>query len=175
MRIERLWVDLTSFLGAKWSDFFYVLELRHGLDHGNPSHIWLLHYLFLVDINEETAFFVRTWNEHRLRIRNGPNRSPLDMWGFDMLTQGFRGEELSPEDLEVYGVDWEAFCDWEINNSQLANNPVTEPVASWVGQVGPPDHLSHVEVDDVNSPFSADEQPRVVWKMNGCGSMASRV
>ncbi|KIO19209.1 hypothetical protein M407DRAFT_48023, partial [Tulasnella calospora MUT 4182] len=66
VRIERLWVDLTVALGAKWAEFFELLEVQSGLDINNINHIWLLHYLFLADINEEVSFFVRTWNHHSI-------------------------------------------------------------------------------------------------------------
>ncbi|KIO22614.1 hypothetical protein M407DRAFT_79038, partial [Tulasnella calospora MUT 4182] len=111
VRIERLWVDLTVSLGAKWADFFQLLEVQSGLDINNVNHIWLLHYLFLADINEEVSFFVRTWNHHPIQMRGQLNRSPIDMYGFDMLVHGIRGDvydEQGTQDLELYGVDWEA-------------------------------------------------------------------
>ncbi|EPQ50124.1 hypothetical protein GLOTRDRAFT_67157, partial [Gloeophyllum trabeum ATCC 11539] len=112
VRIERLWVDVTAQVGAKWADFFISLELRHGLDINNINHIWLLHHLYLPRINAELTFFAESWNQHRIQIRNGPNRSPADMFGFDMYVHGVRGdqlpeENLNEEELEVYGVDWE--------------------------------------------------------------------
>ncbi|KIO30085.1 hypothetical protein M407DRAFT_69669 [Tulasnella calospora MUT 4182] len=122
VRIERLWVDLTVALGAKWAEFFELLEVQSGLDINNINHIWLLHYLFLADINEEVSFFVRTWNHHSIQMRGQLNRSPIDMYGFDMLIQGIRGDTYNAQatqDLELYGVDWEALRDGEIVESQL--------------------------------------------------------
>ncbi|KAF7311812.1 hypothetical protein MIND_00191700 [Mycena indigotica] len=112
IRIERLWVDVTAQVGATWADHFTSLELHYGLNINNVGHIWLLHFLFLATINSQLAFFAESWNEHRIQIRNGPNRSPIDMFGFDMLICGVRGDELPPEEeglseeeLEVYGID----------------------------------------------------------------------
>ncbi|KAJ7670247.1 hypothetical protein B0H17DRAFT_1209474 [Mycena rosella] len=113
VRIEHLWVDVTVQVGATWSECFTVFELRHGLDINNVAHIWLLHFLFLSTINSQLAFFAQSWNQHRLQIRHGPNRSPTDMFVFDMLVNGVRGnqlpvdEVLNEEELEVYGIDWE--------------------------------------------------------------------
>ncbi|KAJ7633530.1 hypothetical protein DFH06DRAFT_1272399 [Mycena polygramma] len=144
VRIERLWVDITAQLGATWAERFTVLELRHGLDINNISHIWLLHFLFLATINSQLAFFAQSWNQHRIQIRDGPNRSPADMFVFDMLANGVRGnqlpaeEVLSEEELEVYGIDWAGLRDDDLLASQRTNNPMGEGASSWVGRVGPP-------------------------------------
>ncbi|KAI0362336.1 hypothetical protein OH77DRAFT_1500048 [Trametes cingulata] len=155
IRIERLWVDVTTQVGAKWADLFNALELHHGLDADNPLHIWLLHLLFLHEINEELAFFAGSWNHHRIAVRNGPRRSPADMYGFDMLVHGMRGdapgaveEVLDAEELEVYGVDWEALRDDGIRAMHSANNPSTEGWTSWIGQRGTPTHLNEVNVEE---------------------------
>lgn len=151
VRIERLWVDVTAKVGAKWAEFFTRLELRHGLDINNPNHIWLLHHIFLGDINTELAFFAETWNQHKIQLRRGPNRSPADMFGFDMYVRGIRGdqlpeEELDEEELEVYGVDWAGLQEDNLVTSQLGNNSVREGSSSWVGRVGPPSDLNEVAV-----------------------------
>ncbi|KAJ7834799.1 hypothetical protein B0H14DRAFT_3087591 [Mycena olivaceomarginata] len=113
VRIERLWR-------------FTVLELRHGLDINNISHIWLLHFLFLATINSQLAFFAQSWNQHRIQIRHGPNRNQLPE------------EELSEEELEVYGIDWSGLRDNDLLASQRANNSIGEGATSWIGRVGPP-------------------------------------
>ncbi|KDQ48969.1 hypothetical protein JAAARDRAFT_106000, partial [Jaapia argillacea MUCL 33604] len=152
VRIERLWVDVTAQVGSKWADFFTTLELHHGLDINDGNHIWLLHHLFLPTINEELAFFAESWNQHQIQIRNGPNQTPADLFGFDMLVYGLRGselvgEEMDTEELEVYGVDWEGLRDDRLRQSQSANNPSREGWSSWVGRTGPPEQLSSVPVE----------------------------
>ena len=116
MRIKRLWVDVTAQVGTTWSEFFTALELRYSLDINNVHHIWLVHYLYLSLINQQLQFFAEAWNQHKLQIRNGPNRSPADLFGFNMIVHGIRGdllpeEEMGNEDIEVYGVDWEGLGD----------------------------------------------------------------
>jgi len=69
-----------------------------------------------------------------------------------MLVHGIREDQLpdkdlSEEELEVYGVDWEGLHDKRLLNSQQANNPISEGWNSWVGHVGPPDNLNEVSVD----------------------------
>jgi hypothetical protein len=163
VRIERLWVDVTAQVGAFWAELFTQLELQYGLDINNLYHIWLLHHLFLPIINQQLAFFAESWNQHRIQIRDGPNRSPADMFGFDMFVHGVRGhqladeEEITQEELEVYGVDWEGLHDDHLLHSQRQNNSVAEGWTSWVGRVGPPDHLNEVSVDPPSGPFLAHQ------------------
>lgn len=162
VRIERLWVDVTSQVGATWSNIFLLLEMHHGLDINNPNHIWLLHHLFLATINAALAFFADSWNLHRLHIRDGPNRTPVDMFSFDMLTNGVRGSDIlsdtMPEDeLEVFGVDWEGLQDEQLLGSIYARNIQSENSDSWVGQVGPPPHMNEISVDAPQGPLTAPE------------------
>lgn len=163
MRIERLWVDVTAQVGATWADHFIDLELHHGLDINNVNHIWLLHHLFLNTLNEQLAFWAESWNQHHIQIRHGPNRSPADMFGFDMLVQGVRGdllpqeeEDIDDNELEVYGIDWEALRDERLLSSRQENNNRDEGWSSWIGQ-GPPEGLSEVLVDPPQGSLRADE------------------
>ncbi|KAF8179965.1 hypothetical protein K438DRAFT_1603384 [Mycena galopus ATCC 62051] len=167
VRIERLWGDVTAQIGATWADLFTLLELRYGLDINNVCHIWLLHYLFLHQINEQLRFFMEVWNQHTISMRRGtgPNRSPADMFGFDMIAHGVRGshlpvadlEPMSEEDLEVFGVDWEALHDDHVLESREENNDVNEGSTSWLGRRGPPEHLNEITVDPPTGPFSEAE------------------
>ncbi|KAH8105808.1 hypothetical protein DFH11DRAFT_1518359 [Phellopilus nigrolimitatus] len=162
IRIERLWVDVTMQVGATWADRFESLQMHHGLDIDNPNHIWLLHHLFLLTINQELDFFAESWNAHHIRIRHGPSRSPNDMFYFDMFVHGVRGDQLPPheleemaqDELEVFGVDWEGLQEERILHSQQANNAPDEAPTSWIGRVGPPEHLNEVPVYSPDVPLS---------------------
>ncbi|KAF8886368.1 hypothetical protein BD779DRAFT_1611784 [Infundibulicybe gibba] len=151
VRIERLWVDVTAQVGDTWARHFEALELYHGLDCNNSHHIWLLQYLFLPTVNSALSFFAHAWNQHKIQMRNGPNRSPTDMFGFDMLVHGVRGDQLpdepamSTEELEVYGVDWEGLYDSAVLHAHQANNIQQEGATSWVGRIGPPEHLNELQ------------------------------
>jgi hypothetical protein len=162
VRIERLWVDVTAQVGAFWAEAFTELELRHGLDINNVNHIWLLHHLFLHTINDRLAFFAESWNNHRIQIRGGPNRTPVDLFGFDMYVHGVRGDQLpeavlTDEELEVYGVDWEGLQDEQLLRSQRANNSMQEGWSSWIGRTGPPENLNDVTVDSPSGLLSPHE------------------
>ena len=144
-----------------------MLELRHGLDINNPNHIWLLHLIFLPTINASLQFFSESWNEHQIQIRGAPNRSPSDMFYFDMLVRGVRGESLADmmdqDELEAYGIDWEALQDDNIRQSQLNNNGIHEGDTSWIGSTGPPVDLSEVLVHSPNSPFDAEDAEQIIF------------
>ena len=64
-----------------------------------------------------------------MQIHDGPNRSPADMFGFDMLVHGLHSSHLSypdeenvtDEELKVYGVDWEALQNDRILKSARQN------------------------------------------------------
>ncbi|KAH9934592.1 hypothetical protein B0H21DRAFT_699319 [Amylocystis lapponica] len=161
-RIERLWYDVTHAFGQKWKNFFLDLETNHGLDPRLPSHIWLLHFLFLSSINDDAQEFVNAWNSHPLHIRRERQRSPRDMWLFSMLQDGPRGlasvleveDELQLEDLASFGVDWEAAADPTLMAHLLEHNP-DEHLDSNPFAVGP-SSLSHVPCDPPESPLTHD-------------------
>ena len=162
IRIERLWVDVTNQVGESWADFFYALELSAGLNQDNESHIWLLHHLFLPLLNCSLAFFAESWNEHKIAIRGGPRHSPADLFGFDMLVHGVRGDfitegDLNPEELEVYGVNWEVLENEQILVSRDTNNDRSENWTSWIDQDGQSPHLNEVIVEPPQGPLSEEE------------------
>ncbi|TFK80783.1 hypothetical protein K466DRAFT_503297 [Polyporus arcularius HHB13444] len=64
VRIERMWVEVGTQFCIFWRVFFTRLERRHGLDPSKPEHLWLLHMLFLDDINTDCRNFQREWNKH---------------------------------------------------------------------------------------------------------------
>lgn len=66
MHIKHLWVDVTVQVGSTWADYLQNLELGYSLDINNMSHLWLLHFLFLLTINTQLHFFAESWNQHRI-------------------------------------------------------------------------------------------------------------
>ncbi|KAF8129446.1 hypothetical protein K438DRAFT_1887482, partial [Mycena galopus ATCC 62051] len=81
------------------------------------------------------VYLGKLWNQHRIQIHRGPSRSPVDMFVFDMLINGVRGNQLpddvmSEEELEVYGIDWEGLRDDALLDSQWHNNPTAEGATS---------------------------------------------
>lgn len=74
-RIERLWVEVGSQFGRRWRAFFERLEDEHHLDPKDPNHLWLLHYLFLDDLNMEAKAFQEDWNFHPISSSTGAART----------------------------------------------------------------------------------------------------
>ncbi|KAJ3826433.1 hypothetical protein F5880DRAFT_1476277 [Lentinula raphanica] len=164
VRIERLWVDVSNYITQSWNSYFTRLETEHQLDVNNPNHIWLLQHLFLPVVNTSLSFWAASWNCHRISQRHGdgPTRSPEDMWGFDMLAQGMRGDSLNQyamnnEELEMFGVDWEGLRDEDLLSSLRQNYAHEQGHNTWLGQHGPPERLNSVEVEPPSGSMTADE------------------
>ncbi|KAJ7079611.1 hypothetical protein B0H15DRAFT_787869 [Mycena belliarum] len=165
IRIERLWVDYTSGIGHKWVDFFFELELYYGLCHDNPAHIWLIHHLFLHQINEEVQGWADAWNSHKMRLEGERRKSPRDMFTFGLLEQGPRGLSqalLAQEDdvyshIDDFGIDWEAQTNPRLiqhftqHNEQLWRPE--DPFATFTT----PDTMAEVIVDPPEGPFTNAE------------------
>ncbi|KZO91166.1 hypothetical protein CALVIDRAFT_489461 [Calocera viscosa TUFC12733] len=107
-RIERMWVDVTNSFGRKWWQFFHSLEAHHGLNHMNQDHVWLLHWLFLDDVNNDAIGFQNEWNCHTMSLVEG-NQRPADLFLTGCLQHGARGIELRTEDDPDYYLDPPAY------------------------------------------------------------------
>ncbi|KAJ6568265.1 hypothetical protein DFH09DRAFT_917831, partial [Mycena vulgaris] len=106
-RIERLWVEVGSQFARRWRGFFYRLEALHGLDRGNPNHLWLIHRLFLDMINNDCERFQAEWNAHPVSGA-GHDQSPDDMFLLGQLEDGVYLDDcdgVHPNIIaEMYGV-----------------------------------------------------------------------
>ncbi|KAJ3729594.1 hypothetical protein C8R42DRAFT_569723 [Lentinula raphanica] len=168
VRIERLWRDVTQGFGMKWYNLFYELELNGGLCPDDDCHIWLLHHLFLLPINQDALIWAESWNRHTMQFHGSERaRSPHDMFFFGVLQRGLRGppgisepgpepeeEEVGP--LEDYGIDWEDLSNPEIlRHHQETNGEDAEPLVPANSRQPP--QLSLVEVPDFACPFENQE------------------
>ncbi|TFK82319.1 hypothetical protein K466DRAFT_500533, partial [Polyporus arcularius HHB13444] len=109
VRIERMWVEVGTQFCILWRAFFTRLERRHGLDPSKHEHLWLLHLLFLDDINMDCRNFQREWNKHPVS-GVGHNMTPNDMRFLSNIQQGYLpATDLNDVDPSVlsrcYGVD----------------------------------------------------------------------
>ncbi|KAI1789144.1 hypothetical protein LXA43DRAFT_893471, partial [Ganoderma leucocontextum] len=87
-RIERMWLEVGIQFAIRWRAFFTRLERCHGLDPEKPGHLWLLHALFLAEINVECSTFQHDWNRHSISGA-GKGRTPLDMRFLSHLEHGY--------------------------------------------------------------------------------------
>ena len=139
-RIERLWYDVTEGFGRKWKEFFYTLEDHHGLDESDPSHIWLLHLLFLPSINEDALAWAQSWNSHKIQLEGERRSSPQQLFTRSSLVDGVRGlppEEEYPEGYASYGVDWEAIEDprFATHCEETPGNENGDAHPEWINEV----------------------------------------
>ncbi|KAL0577488.1 hypothetical protein V5O48_004512 [Marasmius crinis-equi] len=156
IRIERLWRDVTLGFGGKWKVFFQGLEQHHGLNACIPDHIWLLHHLFLDDINEDAKLWAESWNRHPLTSLH-MTRSPQEMFVFGMIENGVRGlgdpvENI--DDMEAYGVDFEEMDQPRILEHHAQHNPLVQDEMHNPFLMLPPSQYSHVEVERYPCPFT---------------------
>ncbi|KAJ7710179.1 hypothetical protein B0H16DRAFT_1344256 [Mycena metata] len=128
--MECLWYNITHGFGHKWKTFFTELEVHQGLNPLVPSHIWLLHHLFLDAINRDAQEWATAWNSHHLQIRGEHSRSPRDMYIFSMLQDGPHGLEYTePADETVndpttYGIDYDVADNPALMAHLLDENPL---------------------------------------------------
>ncbi|KAJ6491342.1 hypothetical protein C8R47DRAFT_1176898 [Mycena vitilis] len=104
-RIERLWVEVGSQFARRWRGFFLRLERLHNFDPDNPNHLWLLHLLFLDDLNKDCDEFQDHWNHHPISGK-GNDQTPADMRFMGELKYGKYADTFDlvhPEVLERYG------------------------------------------------------------------------
>jgi hypothetical protein len=134
------------------------LELHHGLNPDLNAHIWLLHHLFLGALNEDAKEWAEAWNAHTISIRGERQRSPRDLFFFGMIQNGLRGLDQqglddSDENVEGYGIDWDAYDDYRIRNHLTEENESDGPIDNpFIPHQ--PHHLSHIEVDEADCPLT---------------------
>jgi hypothetical protein len=108
-----MWVEVGRYFARSWRGFFYRLENMHHLSRSNPFHLWLLHHLFLDEINQDCAEFIRTWNLKPISGKEGRNESP-DEKHFRARIHGIYAREANDGDdwavddlVRYYGTEGE--------------------------------------------------------------------
>ncbi|KAI6008893.1 hypothetical protein F5J12DRAFT_719486, partial [Pisolithus orientalis] len=128
-----------------WHAFFTWLEHIHLLDVNNTSHTWLLHILFLNDINHNCQVFREEWNCHPLGGPSANNKSPKDMSLLGKIKFGIYQDH---EELEGLG---------------LADDEVMDmaDVIAHQQQV----HINHeaMHVPSLRNPFRSDEDELIFF------------
>ncbi|KAA1477784.1 hypothetical protein DENSPDRAFT_787150 [Dentipellis sp. KUC8613] len=164
IRIERLWVDVTSAFGSKWKDLFHSLELFHGLNVDDDAHIWLLQFLFLDAINADADAWRRAWNNHVLSRRGQPHLTPLQLYTRGTVLHGSRSvfapvaledPNLINEDEQAeYSVDWSELDRTDlVEHLREANSAEGADVAANPFSSHIPENMPYIHVPDVDSPL----------------------
>ena len=81
-RIERLWVDIYSYVINHFRNIFFYLEEQGNLDRLDEMDLYALHFIYIPHINFALHQMAAQWNNHPLSMEK--NRSPLQIW-----VQGF--------------------------------------------------------------------------------------
>jgi hypothetical protein len=63
-------------------------------------------------------------------IKNGINLLPAVMWGLGMFVNSVQGEDLTDEQLETYGVDWDGLENKQLVQANRENNSQAEEASS---------------------------------------------
>ncbi|KAJ6614370.1 hypothetical protein B0H10DRAFT_2265466 [Mycena sp. CBHHK59/15] len=151
-RIERLWVEVGTQFARSWRGFFLRLERLHRFDPDNPHHLWLLHHLFLADINRDCEDFQQHWNHHPISGK-GKNQTPSDMRHLRELKYGKYADDFDnvhPDILQQYG-------DEGIFSAHISEN-------LDLAIAGNQDHHVHheaIEVMQNKFPFNTDDAGRI--------------
>ncbi|KAL0572964.1 hypothetical protein V5O48_008995 [Marasmius crinis-equi] len=162
-RIERLWYDVTHHFGKKWRDFFSALEVHDGLNPNSPGHIWLLHHLFLFQVDLDAQEWAHSWNVHPMRLTRERDRSPREIFLFSQVRDGPRGISLQPSppeeevpDPATYGIDWEELDDRTLYEHYLRSEEHEESLSTH-DDPGVPANLNHVPCEPPNCPFTGEQ------------------
>ena len=108
-RIERLWRDVYRCVASTYYELFYYMEEQQMLDPENSLDLFVLHCVFLPQINHSLEHFTSAWNQHPLRTER--MWSPRKIWMNGMIRDSSEGQhrieviDPTPDDLESFGID----------------------------------------------------------------------
>jgi hypothetical protein len=148
-------------LSDKWRRFFQDLETHHGMNVEDGYHTWLLHRLFLEELNWELQEWVKSWNHHKMQLKGEMNQSPIEMFMMGMVEWEALGvhdwikqQEEDVTDLLNYGVAWENLEDEVAHNLEHNGENQLGPfdIDNW------PEELHDVACDPPDCPLSVVEQ-----------------
>ena len=156
-------MDLVNDLSDQWRKFLQDLETHHGMNAEDGDHTWLVHHLFLGELNGELQSWAKGWNHHKMQLKGERNKSPMEMFLIGLVereTPGVREwieqQEATVEDLPNYGVAWDELDD------EVAHNLEEGGRAHQPFEIDRrPQELHEVACDAPDSPLSAAERARL--------------
>lgn len=84
-RIERFWKDIHRCVTSVYYRLFYFLEYNELLNSINSIHVFALHYIYLLRINQALQQFLEAWNNHRVRTKHGQTPNPNQLFTTGLL------------------------------------------------------------------------------------------
>ncbi|KAA1467872.1 hypothetical protein DENSPDRAFT_770437, partial [Dentipellis sp. KUC8613] len=161
-RIERLWGDVGAQFFRYWRAFFLRLEHLHGLDPGNPHHLWLLHSLFLGEINLDCETFRAHWNQHA--VSGTHDQTPEDMRFLSAVEHGVYNDyrdELSgvhPDLLQrYYGTEGNVHVR---SHGQTGAGHSSDEGADH-SEPGDEAELDPIPISELEDAVAADQEPNI--------------
>lgn len=155
IRIERLWVEVGRTIVAKWKPFFESLEAFHGLRVDSAAHLWLIHHLFLDNINDDIHEWAEDWNSHIMRLKGQKDRAPRDMFLIGLrrrlaVEEEVRIQEEDIDDVERFGIDWEDLEDEDLIRElqERGENPFDDYA---------PDHMNDIPCEAPDCPLTGPQ------------------
>ena len=97
-RIERFWRDLFVGCTCVFYHLFYYLEERGLLNPLDEVHLFCLHFVYQVYINNAMKVFVDAWSSHPVRTAHG--QTPEQLWIRGMIENHTSGLTVTEE---LYG------------------------------------------------------------------------
>lgn len=151
-------MDFTRGVGKKWKLFFEDLEFTAGLDADSDVHIWLLHHLFLTELNKEILEWAEAWNNHRISTPGLGSLSPKALKFRSLLQHGVRGimDRIPEEEIQDYGIDWEDYDNTSLQSHHNQYNYTTRHEADPVIPEPPSAHTV-VDVQEPNCPLDGTQ------------------
>lgn len=132
-RVERFWRDLFTGCTAIFYHLFYHLEDNELLNPDLSTHLWTLHFIYTVFINNSIRAFIDAWSNHPMRTES--NRTPRQLFIQGMLrnsgsnitcvNEAFAEGEVEPS----YGIDWQGMVRF-IEEETVAVDPIECPVSA---------------------------------------------
>jgi hypothetical protein len=144
-------VEVGRTILTKWKPFFESLEQFHGLRVDSAAHLWLIHHLFLDDLNDDIQEWAENWNAHVMHLKGQKNRAPRDMFLIRLqnclANLGVRRQEDNIDDMEGFGIDWEDLDDSELIRElqERGENPFDDYA---------PDHMNVVPCEAPGCPLT---------------------
>ncbi|KAI5994957.1 hypothetical protein EDC04DRAFT_2586052, partial [Pisolithus marmoratus] len=152
--IEQAWVEVGQRFACPWQAFFLRLERLHHLDRSDPNHLWVLHHLFLHEINADCTTFCEEWNAHPIS-GEGHDQSPNDLQFTGQLEHGMYKDDattIHPHVYAHYGVehsqdqddaDWEDIGDHGNEISDLPSRIAAEQSSQFLHEAAEvPGHIN---------------------------------
>ncbi|KAJ8692156.1 hypothetical protein PTI98_009494 [Pleurotus ostreatus] len=164
-RVECLWVEIGTQFGQQWRAFFQRLEDQHQLDRHNPHHLWLIHVLFLNDINTDCQSFQATWNAHPIGGR-GHDNSPNDLHLTGRLQHGEYHDDcdnIPPEEITAaYGVNSAETPSDPVQNNHLQHDGDEETDIETDGSDDEEQHTWGAFEETLGAEYAANFLPKIV-------------